>query len=191
MPLPECLLGTHDDCAHAYTIREAPDGEHGLCQCECHASCPLAGTSPVSDADWRSSCTCPGAATIWRNQELAGIDPAEIARRMKGRRRPTRTESLVRAYKAAAAQAAGRRPSDHEPLGDPRLAMNFLVDLLAGWESDAEAARLLGLTDAEVAAARNAADEFRIAAMLDQVKASDRRKRKLAKRMAEGMARSR
>jgi len=64
--LPNCLLGPHGDCAHAFTDIEAPEGEHGLCQCECHASCPLAGTSPVSDADWRSSCTCRGAADAFR-----------------------------------------------------------------------------------------------------------------------------
>lgn len=103
----------------------------------------------------------------------------------------TRTEFLVQAYEAAAAQAVERPLPNLEALDNPRLAMNFIVDSLARSESEAEAARLLGLPDAEVAAARNAADEFRIAAMLDKIKASDRRKRKLAKQMAAEMARSR
>ena len=97
----------------------------------------------------------------------------------------------MQAYEAAAAQAAERPLPDQEPGENPRVAMNFLVDLLATWESVPEAARLLGLTAAEVTAARDAADEFRIAASLNNLKVSDRRKRKLAKRMAEAMARSR
>ena len=97
----------------------------------------------------------------------------------------------MQAYEAAAAQAAERPLPDQEPGENPRVAMNFLVDLLAKWESVPEAARLLGLTAAEVTAARDAADEFRIAASLNNLNVPDRRKRKLAKRMAEAMARSR
>jgi hypothetical protein len=74
---------------------------------------------------------------------------------------------------------------------DPRRAMNLFVDLLAQTESDEEAARLLGLTDAQVTAARDAWQEVVIATRLDQIKVSSRRRRKIAKQMAADMARSR
>jgi hypothetical protein len=45
---------------------------------------------------------------------------------------------------------------------NPREAGPFIVDVLARMSSDPEAARLLGLTDTEVAEARDAAWEFRL-----------------------------
>jgi hypothetical protein len=67
---------------------------------------------------------------------------------------------LVQGYRAAA-QAAGEPSDFHTSLESPQEAMNFMIDVLATLGSDAEAARLLGLTDDQVAAARNAAEGYR------------------------------
>jgi hypothetical protein len=68
---------------------------------------------------------------------------------------------LVRAYEAAAAQADGRSADPDTALENPRLTVSVIVDILAKSASNTEAARLLGLTEAEVAAARSTAHEAR------------------------------
>lgn len=61
---------------------------------------------------------------------------------------------FVRLYEAAAAMAAGQ-PSPHhvEFDGPPQKVMELAVFCLASRYSDAEAARLLGLTEEQVSAA--------------------------------------
>ena len=190
--LPNCIEGAHGDCAHVFTALGAPEGEHGLCSCKCHASCLLTGASSVSDAEWRSSCTCAGAEKLWRNQEQLGLGPADVARLMEeARQRMAPPDGLVQGYRVAAAQAGGRPLPGQPAMEDPRRAMNFFVDFLARRESDEEATRLLGLTDAQVTAARDAWQEVVIATRLDHIKVSGRRRRKIAKQMAAGMERSR
>ena len=74
-----------------------------LCQCECHASCPVAGkrrTVPVPA--WRGSCTCPAAASVPSSVGRAGgsgQDPAQASHLS-----PARVEAL----NAAGDQAAGQ-----------------------------------------------------------------------------------
>lgn len=106
------------------------------------------------------SCTCPGHMAVRRNQERAGIDPAKVVRLMESLRHPDAAKKhLVEVYENAAAQAAGQQPPHRQVSfeGPPREMMEHIVCWLAGRYSDAEAARLLGLTDAEVAAAVAAA----------------------------------
>jgi hypothetical protein len=94
------------------------------------------------------------------------------------------TRSLVHGYEGAAAQAAGQPP---DPEAGPFLsvppqeAVNFFVDLIARLDSDEGAARHLGLTSAQVAAARNAAEDSRFARVMEHARLSDREKRRLAK----------
>jgi hypothetical protein len=121
----------------------------------------------VGYVELRLSCTCPGAEEVRRNQDQARIDPSEIAQRLEVfRQRSMGDEAarkervkgdLVKAYEAAATQAVGRPIDPDIALESPRDAMNIIIDMLANMDSDAEAARLLGLMDAQVAAARNAA----------------------------------
>lgn len=145
----------------------------------------------MSDAEWRHACTCPGADQLWRNQEQLGLSPADVARRMEELRRGRAPhEGLMQGYRVAAAQADGRPLPGQPAMEDPRRAMNLFVYLLAQTESDEEAARLLGLTDAQVTAARDAWQEVVIATRLDHIKVSSRRRRKIAKQMAADMARS-
>jgi len=109
--------------------------------------------------------------TIRRNQERAGLTPAEVVRLIqehRQRRTPLSDLSdeqrqelskrgLVRTHQAAAAQAAGQPPSDDVTFSlPPQEMMDFVVLQLALRYSDAEAARLLGLTDAQVTVAKKA-----------------------------------
>ena len=146
----------------------------------------------MSDAEWRGSCSCAGAEKLWRNQEQLGLSPSDVARLTEqARRRTAPADGLVQGYRVAAAQAGGRPLPGQPAMEDPRRAMSFFVDFVARRESDEEAARLLGLTGAQVTAARDAWQEVVIAARLDHIKVSGRRRRKIAKQMAAGMKRSR
>jgi hypothetical protein len=109
----------------------------------------------------------------------------------EARRRIAPPDGLVQGYRVAAAQADGRPLPGQPTMEDPRRAMNFFVDFLARRESDEEATRLLGLTDAQVTAARDAWQEVVIATRVDHIKVSGRRRRKIAKQMAADMKRSR
>jgi hypothetical protein len=83
-------------------------------------------------------------------------------------RKETAKRHIVQAYEAAAAQLAGRPLEDHDPVENPRKAMNFFIKMLADLGSEEEAARLLGLTEDELTAARNAWYEARIRAIEEQ-----------------------
>jgi hypothetical protein len=127
------------------------------------------------------TCTCPAHLEIRRNQEQAGIDPAEVVRLTEARRQRRAALSeeereeelkgvLVQGYHSATAQASGQRPPDGMTSGEPpfevmppQMARESLVCLLARKYSAAEAARLLGLTEAQVEAAMAAQHEHRLA----------------------------
>lgn len=79
-----------------------------LCQCECHANCPVASDEPVPMESWRTQCNCPGAAEAQLQQAeseraselrkqqvgeiLAGVD------RSRARSRDEFRAELERAY---------------------------------------------------------------------------------------------
>lgn len=86
----------------------------------------------------------------------------ESVRQMAGdedARREWAKQALVHGYEAAAAQAAEQPIDADTPAEDLRFRMESVVDLLARMESDATAARMLGLSEAEVAAMRKSARE--------------------------------
>jgi hypothetical protein len=85
-------------------------------------------------------------------REAAGDEDA----RAEGAKR-----ALVKGYKAAAAQATGQPTDPDTAMEDPQLAMQLIVNTLARLESDAEAARRLGLSEAEMAVMRESMMEFR------------------------------
>jgi hypothetical protein len=154
---PDCNGEAHQDCAHMYGSSWAAESEVTLCACPCHESCPMQG-SPIL-ADFMLSCTCPGYAQLRRNQEQAGLDPAQVAQWVEARRQlhadpDWEKRHYVEVYEAAAAQAAGQ-PSPHHITfdGPPQKMMEFAVYHLAARYSEAEAARLLGLTEKQVSAA--------------------------------------
>jgi hypothetical protein len=196
-PLAELLEeARHDDCNHVGAIIGAPEGEVMLCACECHKSCPQAGSRSMGYLDLRSSCTCPGADAWRRKQDEAGIDPALIARSLEDARRGSinnepdeavRKERLramfAQMYREAAAQAVGQ-PVDPDtgPFFSvtPQEAKNLFILKLASLESDADIARRLGLTEAQVAMAKAVASEFRLAQVMEHANLSGRQKKRLA-----------
>jgi len=65
---PHCRDETHLSCPHAWAsgVRLAGRnrGSHEvMCICECHCACPVFARESVSDEDWLSGCTCPGATS--------------------------------------------------------------------------------------------------------------------------------
>ena len=64
---PDCGSGRHGRCTHRNpSVKGFPkrlrDGfKIALCDCDCHAACPLTGQADVSDREWEMSCSCPGA----------------------------------------------------------------------------------------------------------------------------------
>lgn len=158
----ECFRRAHDECRHHLRFTGAPDVRVDLCACRgCHVSCPVQG-SPTY-LEFAQSCACPGHVQARRRTEQSGLDLARADQaiaaalpRLFAEPEPERhKKSLVKLYQAAAAQAAGQ-PSPHEDVefdGAPRQAMDFAVGFLAARFSLAEAARLLGLTEAQVSSA--------------------------------------
>jgi hypothetical protein len=76
----DCAHGTHDDCPHLDGFggglnprRLRLESGAGLCQCQCHSSCPVTSKRmAVPLATWRESCGCPGAAAERSRQERDG-----------------------------------------------------------------------------------------------------------------------
>jgi hypothetical protein len=80
----ECSSGAHSRCWHRNTSarglpRRVPGGfTIQLCACDCHASCPLTTTAPVSDRAWEASCTCPGAEQVRRISGHRHVDSERV-----------------------------------------------------------------------------------------------------------------
>jgi hypothetical protein len=161
----ECERGAHHDCGHVLGFVGAAEGKVTLCSCPCHESCPQQGSPGLMDL--MLSCTCPGTVQIRRNQEQAGIDPAQVVRLMEARRQrqadPDEVKrELVEVYEAAAAQLAGQTSPHHVTFeGPPQETMEFIVFYLATRYSGTEAARLVGLTETQVSAAVAAARKMK------------------------------
>jgi len=64
---PACGSGSHDRCTHrkpsekGFPKRLRDGFKIALCGCDCHAACPLTGQADVTDREWETSCSCPGA----------------------------------------------------------------------------------------------------------------------------------
>ena len=150
----------HRDCTHMWRSASDAEGEVHLCSCPCHASCPVQGS--LARMDVMVSCTCPGYLRMRRTQERIGRDPALAAqlRLLEAEQRQQQADPewtkrhYAEVYEAAAAQAAGALPT-HIFFGEgtsPQEVKELMLVLLARRYSDAEAARLLGLTETQVAA---------------------------------------
>jgi hypothetical protein len=64
---PDCLEGGHTNCPHRYgevgiLFGKKPDRRVMLCQCACHAKCPVASDKPILLGAWCLHCDCRGAA---------------------------------------------------------------------------------------------------------------------------------
>lgn len=165
---PTCAVEDHPHCLHMYGSVEVGEGEVGLCSCDCHQSCPLARRRAIDFWEWRSACTCPGSENLRGVQDQPGSVLEVMARRLESFRRMAGDEdarremgkqALVHLYEAAAAQAAEQPIDPHTSAEDLRFRKESMVYLLANMESDATAARMLGLSEAEVAAMRKSARE--------------------------------
>jgi hypothetical protein len=153
----ECQLAAHDDCGHALGFIGAAEGEITLCSCACHEPCPFGRQGSANLLEFLRTCTCPATMRMRPIQEQAGIDLAQVAQLMEARRHMTeqdKNRELVRVYETAAALAAGQPPP--HPIsfdGPPEEMTATMVYILARRYSEAEAARLLGLSVAQVTAA--------------------------------------
>jgi hypothetical protein len=77
-----CLGQGHASCPHFAGLHGMPPLwrpwqwrraklTYGVCDCDCHAACPLARRVTVSQQEWREGCTCPGAIPVREAQERA------------------------------------------------------------------------------------------------------------------------
>ena len=59
-----CSENDHRRCPHWWSAAGEPEPDREivrLCQCSCHASCPLAVSATVHLTSWESDCDCEGA----------------------------------------------------------------------------------------------------------------------------------
>lgn len=115
------------------------------------------------------------------------VDPEALARWLESVRRDmaldedARAErakqALVKFYEAAAAQAAGQPADPDDAIENPQGAMQLIAYMLAGVESEAAAARRLGLSEARVAELRESEMESRFG-MICGFNVSRRKRRK-------------
>jgi hypothetical protein len=60
-----CSEDAHQRCPHWWSESGEPPTDQEivrLCQCSCHASCPLAVSATVHLSAWESECDCRGAS---------------------------------------------------------------------------------------------------------------------------------
>jgi hypothetical protein len=115
-----CAQGHHDECAHRIG---GPGGglnprrfrlEFGavLCQCECHAGCPVGGRrAAVPERAWQESCSCPAAEQERQRRAEAGIDEILDFTELRARSRQ-RSEARREARDATRAAAAGKSQAE-------------------------------------------------------------------------------
>ena len=67
-----CSDEAHQRCPHWWSAPDEPKPDQEivrLCQCSCHASCPVAVSATVHLSAWETECNCQGA-----DAEKAGTD---------------------------------------------------------------------------------------------------------------------
>jgi len=113
---PACGRGAHVECPH---VNGAGGGFNprrlrfefgsGLCECSCHASCPVqyeARRRTISKKAWYTSCTCTGAEVARQRLDDAGIKVRDFDEVMEEKRR--RRSAGREAIEATRACARGR-----------------------------------------------------------------------------------
>jgi len=112
-----CNRAAHGDCPHILGVgggfnprRLRLEFGAGLCQCPCHASCPITITAAkrrsVPMKAWYASCACPGAEPERRRMDEAGIEIPDLGELREQAQRDSRARQ--EAFRAAKARAAGR-----------------------------------------------------------------------------------
>jgi hypothetical protein len=141
-----CVCEQHQDCPHYFTAgvgfslrRLRPEFDAILCQCSCHASCPVAVTTrqvTVPVKDWYASCTCPGAGRTRQTfDQHGGVPDFDQARE--------RARARQEAYQAARARAPGKSRDDIKEIYLAELDTRGMK-APAGQVLDAIAARIEG-----------------------------------------------
>jgi hypothetical protein len=114
MRTPACGRAAHGDCPHRHgggggfnPRRLRLEFGDGLCQCSCHASCPVARTRRLAVAmkAWYASCTCAGAEAERQRLDDAGIKVRDFAEYREQRQR--RRRAYAEAAEGTRARAAG------------------------------------------------------------------------------------
>ncbi|MGE5288757.1 MAG: hypothetical protein ACM3ML_16480 [Micromonosporaceae bacterium] len=153
------MRGAHQDCPHASGVAGGFNPRRlrlefgvGLCTCECHRSCPVAGRRrAVAFRTWRQSCTCPGAERERIRLDEAGIDYPGFREQWEQHRRDSQAAREV--FQAVRAVARGKTREEIRQLYvaelrsrgltvPPEEALEAIVDWIRG--NPLPGARLLG-----------------------------------------------
>lgn len=146
-----CAGGEHQECGHVRVgIRGLLSADRlqstiVLCECGCHAACPLADRAPVPLTVWQQLCVCPGGERYHAWEEDAKEPWPGFGEAWEQARRKTvlRTSARREAFRAAQAAANGKtraqmrdiylaelRARDQETPPEPFLEID--LDLLTG-----------------------------------------------------------
>jgi hypothetical protein len=96
-----CLRDAHQHCPHFSDIevgvpwRPRPRADHvlTLCECDCHATCPLAGQGTAVRAVWLERCACPGAGLVQAAERRAEDRRRQVGEVLAAARREGRLSS--------------------------------------------------------------------------------------------------
>ena len=112
----QCARDQHQTCAHSFGIGGGFNPKRlrlefgvALCNCSCHASCPL--TLPprrltVPEKTWYETCTCPGAAVRRQAMSESGVETPDFGKRWEEAR--DRSRARKEAASAVRSRIAGR-----------------------------------------------------------------------------------
>jgi hypothetical protein len=110
---PACRRAAHVDCPHLHGAgggfnprRLRFEFGEQLCECSCHASCPVQYETKrltISKGTWYTSCTCAGAEVARQRLDRRNKDSAEVREERQRLRNADRE-----AVEATPARASGR-----------------------------------------------------------------------------------
>ena len=148
---PHCRDETHLSCPHAWAsgvkLARRNRGSHEvMCICECHSACPVFGRESVSDEDWLSGCTCPGATS----RKEIHVQVREESEQRKVLRKeamaevvaldPKSREEILQAFEAA----YQRRGLELTEIEKQTLPDTIEVSRMSGPRRDVQGLKLLG-----------------------------------------------
>jgi hypothetical protein len=146
-----CAGGEHQECGHVRVgMRGLLSADRlqsviVLCECDCHASCPLVDRAPVPLTVWQQLCVCPGGERyrVWKEDAKEPWPGAGEAWEQTRRKTVLRTSARRQAFRAAQGAANGKtraqvrdiyvaelRARDQETPPEPFLEID--LDLLTG-----------------------------------------------------------
>lgn len=115
-----CQFGEHESCGHKFGSSMSLFGRNRqemalLCNCSCHASCPMGPAGEVASDEWTTRCTCSGSddlrdieAQVRADSEVRKAMDAEVLRDVKIE--PGQSAEDIQQQILAAYQAHGYEP---------------------------------------------------------------------------------